>query len=219
MRRNLARSLLVHRVEKQGKFVDEEISIVPLHDDHGKPSGTLAVIRDISERTRMEKQLRLWAHAIQHADFGIALLDTETGTVAAANDSFAFERGYSPDELIDMPLETFCPAEELEAEWAQLRGLRHDDHRLSESVHQRRNGERFPVLLDRSLFRASGEEPGYIVMYAQDITEHKRAQSELRLAAVAFETQEATIVLDADGRIQRVNTPSSAANPKFLSQP
>lgn len=206
MRLSQARRLLVQRAETQEKVVDEEITIVPLHDDRGQILGTLAVIRDISERTRLENQLRLWAHAIQHADFGIALLDAETATIAAANDSFAFERGYSPDELIGMPLTAFCPKEELWPEWLQLRELKPDEHRVSESVHVRRNGEHFPVLLDRSLYRATDKEPGYIVMYAQNITERRRAQTELRLAAVAFETHDATIVLDAAGKIQRVNT-------------
>jgi diguanylate cyclase (GGDEF)-like protein/PAS domain S-box-containing protein len=39
----------------------------------------------------------------------------------------------------------------------------------------------------------------------RDMTEHKQAQEELRIAATAFESQEAILVTDAFGRILRVN--------------
>ncbi|MBD8880222.1 EAL domain-containing protein [Rhodanobacter sp. 7MK24] len=40
---------------------------------------------------------------------------------------------------------------------------------------------------------------------ARDVTERKRAEAELRLAAVAFESQDALLVMDVDHIIQRIN--------------
>ena len=40
----------------------------------------------------------------------------------------------------------------------------------------------------------------------RDITERKRAERELQLAAVAFESQDGMIVTDASGRIERINS-------------
>jgi len=44
-----------------------------------------------------------------------------------------------------------------------------------------------------------------VLTVARDVTARLHAESELRLAAVAFQTQEALMVTDADGAIQRVN--------------
>ena len=41
--------------------------------------------------------------------------------------------------------------------------------------------------------------------FFQDITERKQAEAELRIAAIAFESQEGMLVTDADGNILRVN--------------
>lgn len=205
MQSGKAHFVLANRVAKNDVMVSEEISVIPLHDDEGRITGTLAVIHDVTERMQMESRLRLWAHAIQHADFGIALIDFATNRVAAANDSFAFGRGYSPDEMIGLSLAALH-TEGLQADRFQqsLQSVL-DEHQIIETEHVRRNGERFPVLLDCSLFRDERGQPRYIVMYAQDISEHKKAQSELRLAAVSFETHDATVVLDEEGRVQRMN--------------
>lgn len=53
--------------------------------------------------------------------------------------------------------------------------------------------------------RASDGTPGGVLTIARDITERRRAESELRLAAAAFETQEAMAVTDANAVFQRVN--------------
>jgi len=49
-----------------------------------------------------------------------------------------------------------------------------------------------------------GETPRFIFL-ARDITDRKRAEEELRIAAIAFESQEGIMVTDTDGVIVRVN--------------
>lgn len=51
---------------------------------------------------------------------------------------------------------------------------------------------------------APGEAPRFIVL-SRDITERKRAEADLRVAAVAFESQEGMVITDADSVILRVN--------------
>ncbi len=49
-----------------------------------------------------------------------------------------------------------------------------------------------------------GENPRFIVL-SRDVTERKRVESELRIAATAFEAQEGMLITDAAGEILRVN--------------
>ncbi|HEU4670638.1 MAG TPA: EAL domain-containing protein [Dyella sp.] len=182
-----------------------EVIKVPVPGPDGSASGVLSVARDITMRLQAESQLRLWAHAFEHAAFGVKIYDVRTHRITAVNPTFARERGYTPEQLAGMPVDMLYPADQTEAERAARRAAEQCDHSLLESEHVTRDGRRFPVLLDRSVVRDAEGHPHFAVVYAQDISERRRAESELRLAAVAFQTQEALMVTDATGTIQRVN--------------
>ena len=52
----------------------------------------------------------------------------------------------------------------------------------------------------------TGDSPmGRVLTALRDVTERRRAERELRIAAVAFESQDAMMITDAQGRIERVN--------------
>lgn len=182
-----------------------EIIKVPLHDDSAGVQGILGLARDITERLKNEAQLRLWAQAFQHAAFGVAVFDANTRTILMANPTFARERGYSADEMSGMSVDALYPADIVD-ERRQARELIGDrPHTMIETEHAARDGRRFPVLLDCSISQGADGKAQYVVVYAQDISARKQADTELRLAAVAFETLEAMMVLDTNGIIQRTN--------------
>uniref|UniRef100_E6QPT2 Cyclic di-GMP phosphodiesterase Gmr n=1 Tax=mine drainage metagenome TaxID=410659 RepID=E6QPT2_9ZZZZ len=54
------------------------------------------------------------------------------------------------------------------------------------------------------LFGEIGQRKGLVII-GRDITERKRTEQELRIAAIAFETQEGILITDRDERILRVN--------------
>jgi len=54
------------------------------------------------------------------------------------------------------------------------------------------------------MFGIAGERKGLVVI-GRDMTEQKRAEQELRIAAAAFDVQEGIIIADADNKILRVN--------------
>ncbi|HJV53717.1 MAG TPA: EAL domain-containing protein [Noviherbaspirillum sp.] len=60
-------------------------------------------------------------------------------------------------------------------------------------------------LSGKRFYDAGGEEQG-LVGVIEDITDRKRAEVDLRIAAIAFEAQEGMFITDADGRILRVNS-------------
>ena len=182
-----------------------ELSKVPLHDPTGAIHGVLTVARDVTRRLHSEAQLRLWAHAFQNAAFGVAICDSRTRLLTAVNPVFASERGYAPEEMVGTPVDALFPPDVLarqHEQWAQADRLA---HLVWETEQITRDGRRFPAKLDCSVIHDEDGAALYAILYAQDITERKRADSELRLAAVAFQTQEALMVTDAHGTIQRVN--------------
>lgn len=158
--------------------------------------------RSVAARTR---QLQLWAHAFKHAAFAMAIFDTRTRRIVEANPAFARERGYTSEGMAGMHVDALYPEELVEERRVARRESDRREHSVMESEHLARDGRRFPVLLDCSNFRDSAGAARYAIVYAQDTTERKRIESELRLAAVAFQSQAALMVMDANRVIQRVN--------------
>lgn len=195
----------VERLLDGGQVASEEIYISPRRDPAGAIIGTVSVVHDITHRLKMQGDLRLWAHAVQQADFGVQILDIQTRTIVAVNEQFARERGYTAQEMQGMPFAALFPSEVALAQERAVLAIGQAEHQIVETEHLRRHGGRFPVLLDRSVYRDAHGQARYVVVYAQDITERRRAQAEQRLAAVAFETQDATLVLDGTGLILRAN--------------
>jgi diguanylate cyclase (GGDEF)-like protein/PAS domain S-box-containing protein len=188
-----------------GNTQDLDIIKVPLYASDGEVRGILNTARDISERLQTEERLRLWAHAFQHATFAVAMFDARSKCITTANPAFARERGYTPEEMVGMPVDALYPEDLLE----ERQRVRHDinklDHAMTETEQVTRDGRRFPVLLDISITHDADGEAQYVIVYAQDISDRKRTESELRLAAVAFQSQASLVVMDPDRVIQRVN--------------
>ena len=182
-----------------------EVISAPLFTPQGELCGVVSAARDVTERQQAETQLRLWAHAFENAAFGMYICDARSKTLISANATFAAERGYAAEEMAGMSVDALYPPD-LVAERAALRAtVERMDHYVWETEHAAKDGRRFPVLLDCSVFHDADGNAQYVFVHSQDVTERQRVDSELRLAAVAFETQEALMVLDADRVIQRVN--------------
>ncbi|MHB8549280.1 MAG: putative bifunctional diguanylate cyclase/phosphodiesterase, partial [Thermoplasmataceae archaeon] len=70
-------------------------------------------------------------------------------------------------------------------------------------VGVRKNGTEFPLELHVSEIRT--DTGRLFIAVARDITERRRAEQELRIAAVAFEAGEGIVITDRDAHILRVN--------------
>lgn len=84
--------------------------------------------------------------------------------------------------------------------WASLKG----ESLIHEGVHRRKDGSCFPVEVHMDRFGSGNEQ--LVIAVARDVTERKRAEDILRLAATVFETTtEAIMVTDADNKVKAVN--------------
>ena len=91
-----------------------------------------------------------------------------------------------------------------EADCPLYQALRAGRPSRGEEYFFRADGSGFPVRFDAMPISEGHRIVGAVVCF-QDISEERAAEEALRLAAVAFETQEAIVITDADNRILRVN--------------
>lgn len=103
----------------------------------------LAAVRDISERLRMEEQLRFTQLAVDHrAD--AAFWITRGGSFVYVNEGACRSLGYTREELLTMTvadIDPGFPADRWPEQWLQLKK---EGSRLVESVHVTRDGRAFP---------------------------------------------------------------------------
>jgi len=84
---------------KDGSTVWTEVKISFMRDETGRPIGILGVGRDISERRRVEDNMRLQSAALEAAVNGILITDRE-GTIIWTNPGFTQLTGYDADEAV-----------------------------------------------------------------------------------------------------------------------
>jgi diguanylate cyclase (GGDEF)-like protein/PAS domain S-box-containing protein len=178
-------------------------------DDAGRPIRMRGTIQDITDRVRTEATLResesRFRALVEQSMVGIYII--QDGKFRYVNPGFAQMHGYaSAAELIDQVQVLDLVAEE-------------DVLRVSEQINRRLSGEETKA---HYVFTARHKDgrPIQVEVYGQsfvhqghpavlglslDITARKKAEEELRIAAIAFEAQDGIMVTDAKTVIQRVN--------------
>ena len=120
-----------------------------------------------------------WANLSKESKEGIGVGDPMTGTLGLVSDTFAALHGYTPPEMLGMPLShVFARDGE---------GVREMETRLLEGAvsweadHLRKDGTAFPVLMSVTTIRDPLGLPRFRAMRIEDISE--RRESERRLEA------------------------------------
>lgn len=167
---------------KSGRELWAETSDSRIVDQNGKPLGFVAMHHDISHRRQLQTRLRLWGEAFDHGQTCLAISDARTNTLVAVNPAFARQRGYTPEELQGQPVALLFPAELRENVRQQIAGMERSSHVQFESEHLRKDGSRFPVMLDITVIRDSDGWPVNRIAVAMDLT--VRRQTEQALAAI-----------------------------------
>jgi len=174
-------------------FDDGEVRTIlgnatPLRNFLGAVSGAVGAFLDITELKRVQSQARRWQHVFENAEFGIAISRIESSSLITVNPSFARQRGYMPEELVGLPIiELFAPEARVHLP-ELLRVVDENGHGVIESVHQRKDGSTFPVLLDLTVLKDESGRPVSRVAYALDISESKRMERQLRESEVMLRT-------------------------------
>jgi len=195
---------------------DVEVSIAPLRDRSGKPYGMISVTRDISERKRMEKQvreseekLRSIFEAIQDA----LIITTAEGHIVSVNEAAVRLHGVaSKDELIGKAALEFVVEEYRQKVYEHgLKALRNEGYldRLEYKV-RRIDGKEFEAEFSGVPLRdEEGNLIGWVTL-SRDITdrkcmEKKLRESEEKLRRTFEAIQDSLIITTLDGHIVDLN--------------
>lgn len=168
------------------------------------------VLRDITERKVAEAALHAseerFRNVFEKAYTGLAIADL-SGTLLEANECLAQLLGYTQQELVGMNIGCFTHHDDLAAEIAFLDEIRagaRDVYRM-EKRYFSNHGNLLWVDLLVTAIRDKHGKPVETIGLVLDITDRKRAETELRIAATAFESDTGKIITDADGYILKIN--------------
>jgi len=158
--------------------------------------------RMVNQRTaELSERHRKYHSVIQSSGEGFWQIDRD-GRLLEVNPAYARFSGYDQDELVSMHVSDLEAKELPEETASHIRRIMRQGSDTFETQHRRKDGSLWDVEVSVSFINEDG---GYFVAFFRDVTERKRIEQELRIAATAFEIQEGITITDANQIIVRVN--------------
>jgi len=161
--------------------VPVEMKATFLRDSDGRPIGILGVTRDITERKKMEQELRRLSDAVRMSTDSIVLSDLE-GNIIDVNEATLKIQGInSKADLIGLKSSDFiAPEEQEKALWDFSRLIEEGCVNDIQYHILTRDGRRVLVETNASVMKGNNGEPVGLVAITRDITERKRMEEALR---------------------------------------
>jgi PAS domain S-box-containing protein len=201
----------IEQRRKDGTLVQFGLTVWPIRDEAGKAIGALTIIHDITDRKRVEAELKAKSEQLEefvHAlDLVPALVRTVDGRILLWGRGLQALYGWSAEAAIGRQCHELLASEppqpmgEIHAEL-----LRTDEWR-GELQQRHRDGHRIVVASQWALRRDQNGLPVSVLEVNQDMTERRGAQSmleerEARLRSVLETAPDAIITIDERGIIQ-----------------
>ncbi len=167
----------------------------------------IGYFRDISDYLCIEQALHKESEKnlafLRNASDGIHILDVE-GNIIEASDSFCKMLGYTRNEVIGMNIvqwDAFFDREEMKVKLKEQ--FEAQQLVIFEAQHRCKDGTTIDVEISGLRLNLDGK----FVLFnsSRDITKRKWSEQQLRIAAIAFDSQEGIVVTDSDANILRVN--------------
>jgi PAS domain S-box-containing protein len=198
--RKMGRGAQLYGRRSDGVEFPADVQIGPLRI--GEETLAIAIVRDITqqlalaaalaesqqrqtiltERARVEEEMRLWADAFENSAFGIAIHDAAAGRIRLANGAFAHLLGMTVDEVRGMPVGAlYAEAEQVRIK-AALDTADRTGHVTYEALFRRKDGSEFPVRKDVTSVREADGTVRYRIASALDLTASRRTELALRQA-------------------------------------
>ncbi|HWS16113.1 MAG TPA: PAS domain S-box protein, partial [Candidatus Methylomirabilis sp.] len=159
-----------------------EVSATPLRNQRGKVVGSIAVTSDITERTRLEDELKTsevrYRRLFETAKDGILILDGDTGRITDANPFLQEMLGYSHAELLGKMLWEIGPFKDIAASRSAFRRLQRKEYIRYDNLPLETKGRRHRhVEFVSNVYRVNGTK--VIQCNIRDITARHQAEQAL----------------------------------------
>ena len=166
---------------KDGSCFPVELRTYLIRNEQNEVEGTWAIIRDISERKRIEKEMRMLAHAMKSIRECVIVTDLDE-QILFVNEAFAKTYGYHIDELYGKKIDILRAPGNVDEVVNKILPETLREGWEGELLNRRKNGEVFPIYLSTSVIHDEYNEPIAFVGVAADITERKKIEDQLRQA-------------------------------------
>jgi two-component system, cell cycle sensor histidine kinase and response regulator CckA len=165
---------------RDGVIHHMQSTISPLHGTNGEVIGIVGVGRDVSQRVEAGREVQRWARIFEHAGWGVAIVNAD-GTIESVNPAFASMHGWTAEELSGKLMSDLSPASP--HEFPRMNPMFDErGHQIWETERVRRNGARFPALIDATAVKGPDGKVIYYAVNVQDLTERRRAEEQVRQA-------------------------------------
>ncbi len=169
------------------------------YDAENIPVRIYGIIQDITERQKIEEELRVKERAIASAVSAIGMTDLE-GKLVYVNDALVKMWGYeSAEAILGESLPGFGEGEDISEAVKDLHGR---GWHQGEDLGKRRDGSLFPIEFTASMIEDVTGKP-YMVGSFVDITMRKEAEQ--KFSALLHSAPDAMVIVNDEGNIQLVN--------------
>lgn len=152
-------------------------------DKQDLSKGVIWIIEDITERKRIEDNLRLAANIIEHMPSGVIITDKE-GVIQKVNPAYSSLTGFAPEEVIGYKANIFNPHAHEEHVFNDLwENVDRFGYWRGEFYDTRKNGEVFPEHLSLVVIYDKNHECTHYAMIFNDISEQKHYEEMIHYQA------------------------------------
>ncbi len=208
LKKGYIRNYETYRLHKSGKKIPVNLTISVIKDREGRIIGTSGVFKDLSERKKLEQEIRDTKDYLQRIiDVSpMCIITTDMkGKILSFNKGAEQVYGYKAREVLGRDIGVLQPED-------MPKGLRKEIYTTmlkkeiweGELNNVRKNGEVFPIYLRTKRILDDRGKPIGLISLALDITERKRAEealrkSEERFRLISENASDLIAVLDLEG--------------------
>jgi PAS domain S-box-containing protein len=168
--RHAVKTHLATGLDKRGRPREVAVSAEPVFNAEGDLGAVTATVHDLARKRRKDAVAQKLVDLFIHTQVGVCVGNPQTRTLEMVNPAFARMHGFSPEELTGRPITDVFPVDLHGEVEACMRTAGEAGQHSMETEHVRRDGSRFPVLIDVTCVRGPGGEILHFVADVHDIS-------------------------------------------------